>query len=129
MKSEFIRFLVAGAIGFLVDTGILYIALELGSGYFFGRALSFLAAVWMTWQINRRFTFPTGRQRSTWHEWWQYLLAMSVGGAVNYAAYGTCIVSLPQSAALPVIAVAAGSIAGMAINFLSAKLWVFKKAR
>jgi putative flippase GtrA len=52
---------------------------------------------------------------------------MTGGGAVNYAAYAAVVVLLPKSGLLPVYAVAVGSIAGMAINFLGARLWVFKK--
>lgn len=126
MKREFFRFVVAGAVGFVVDAGILYGMLALGAGYFAGRCFSFLAAVWATWQINRRYTFVAGGSKASWTEWWQYLLAMLGGGAVNYAAYAAMVVLLPKSGLLPVYAVAVGSTAGMAINFLSAKLWVFK---
>jgi len=128
VKREFIRFAVAGAIGFVVDAGILYLALALGAGYFFGRCLSFLAAVWATWRINRRFTFVVSQDRSQWKEWWQYLFAMLAGGVVNYAAYSAAILSLPKNVMLPLVAVAIGSVAGMTVNFLSAKLWIYKKS-
>jgi putative flippase GtrA len=49
------------------------------------------------------------------------------GGVVNYAVYSAVVMSVPQSAMLPLYAVSTGSIAGMAINFLTAKLWVFSK--
>ena len=127
MKREVFRFAVAGVIGFVVDAGVLYGMLALGAGYFVGRCFSFVAAVWATWQINRRFTFAVDRNKSSWKEWWQYLFAMIGGGAVNYAAYAAAVVLLPKSGLLPIYAVALGSIAGMTINFLSAKLWVFKK--
>jgi putative flippase GtrA len=100
--------------------------LALGAGYFAGRAVSFVAAVWSTWQINRRFTFVQRSDKSAWVEWWHYLFAMLGGGAVNYAAYSAAVLLLPKSALLPLIAVAIGSLAGMTVNFVSAKLWVFK---
>jgi len=126
MKREILRFAIAGAIGFLVDASVLYGMLALGAGYFAGRAVSFLAAVWSTWQFNRRFTFVSSSDKSIWAEWWQYLFAMLGGGVVNYAAYSAAIVTLPKNALLPLIAVATGSLAGMTVNFVSAKLWVFK---
>lgn len=128
MKREFIRFAVAGAIGFVVDAGILYVAIALGAGYFFGRCLSFIAAVWATWRINRRFTFAASQHRSQWKEWWQYLFAMLGGGVINYAAYSAAILAFPRSAMLPMYAVAIGSVAGMSVNFLSAKLWIYRKS-
>ena len=129
MKRELIRFAIAGVVGFAVDAGVLYLMLALGAGYFVGRGASFLAAVWVTWRINRNFTFSPRPGQSQWQEWWQYLLAMMAGGAVNYAAYSVAILLLPKSSLLPVYAVAVGSIAGMAVNFLSAKLWIFRKSR
>lgn len=126
MKREILRFAIAGVIGFLVDTSVLYGMLALGTGYFAGRAVSFLTAVWSTWQFNRRFTFASRSEKSIWAEWWQYLFAMLGGGVVNYSAYSAAIVILPKSALLPLIAVAIGSLAGMTVNFVSAKMWVFR---
>ncbi|MFM0528072.1 GtrA family protein [Paraburkholderia strydomiana] len=126
MKRELLRFAVAGLIGLLVDAGVLYGMLALGAGYFAGRAVSFVAAVWATWQINRRFTFVRGTNKSPWVEWWHYLFAMLGGGIINYAGYTAAVLLLPRHALLPLIAVGIGSLAGMTVNFVSAKLWVFK---
>ncbi|CAG9264721.1 GtrA family protein [Paraburkholderia unamae] len=126
MRTQVLRFAVAGTVGFLVDAGVLWLALRLGSGYFVGRAASFLAAVWVTWQINRRFTFATHRSGSVWHEWWRYLAAMSAGGCVNYAAYCAVVLLLPRAGFVPFLGVAAGSVAGLGVNFASARWWVFR---
>jgi putative flippase GtrA len=127
MRSQLLRFVIAGVVGFVVDAGILYLALALGMGFFFGRVVSFLCAVWTTWRINRRYTFNTLREHSVWVEWWRYLTAMSLGGLVNYAAYSGAVLSLRGYPFLPVIGVAIGSIAGLAVNFIAAKLWVFEQ--
>lgn len=125
MRQQVIRFVIAGVAGFVVDAGILYLALAVGLGYFAGRAVSFLCAVWATWQINRRYTFTSGRNESAWVEWWRYLAAMSVGGIANYGAYSAIVLALRGLPFLPIVGVAVGSLAGMAVNFVSAKLWVF----
>ena len=123
-------FAVAGTVGFLVDACILYLAHFAGLGYFAGRAVSFLCAVWATWRINRRYTFDSDRRRqSAWSEWWNYLAAMSAGGAVNYAAYSAAILCLPATGIRPLAAVAIGSVAGMVVNYATAKLWVFSSRR
>lgn len=129
MQRQLVRFLFAGGIGFLVDTAVLYLMLGLNLGYFVGRAISFLCAVWATWQLNRRFTFASSRNQSAWAEWLRYLAAMSVGGCVNYAAYSGLVSMLRPAPWLPLLAVAAGSIAGLLVNFATAKWWVFKHAR
>jgi putative flippase GtrA len=130
-RRQLANFLVAGVMGFLVDTGVLYWMLWLGLGYFAGRAVSFLCAVWTTWQINRRYTFASAssRDQSIWAEWWRYLVAMSIGGGVNYAAYCTVIALLHPSPWLPTFGVAAGSVTGLFVNFVTAKWWVFRRTK
>ena len=49
-SRQLASFLVAGALGFLVDVAVLYAALALGAGWILGRLLSFLAAASFTWQ-------------------------------------------------------------------------------
>ena len=128
MRQQIARFLVAGAVGFIVDAGVLYLGLLVGLGYFAGRALSFLCAVWTTWKINRHYTFAsTRRTSSVWTEWWRYLVAMSAGGSINYAVYSCVVIFVRATVWLPVCAIALGSVAGLAVNFVSAKWWVFKR--
>ena len=136
LRSELLRFGVAGLVGLAVDIAVLYAALYLGCGPLVGRVLSFLAAVVATYAINRRFTFGAAAAASTlspWQQWWRYLGAMAFGGAVNYGVYCLIVLLWPTSGALaslqafaPMVAVACGSLAGMTLNFLSAKLLVFK---
>jgi putative flippase GtrA len=125
MRNQFLRFAVAGGIGFLVDAGVLYVALAIGLGPYVGRVISFLCAAFTTWQINRRLTFDVQRAASLWNEWFRYLAAMSVGGACNYGTYVAALLFLPKIAIAPLAALAAGSIVGMFVNFAFAKWWVF----
>lgn len=128
LRAEMVSFAVAGVAGLVADVGVLYLALGLGAGYYGGRVLSFLAAVWVTWQINRRYTFkPDAEGGSLWAEWWRYLSAMLGGGAVNYAGYSIAVALLPPHPLLPLVAVAAGSVGGMFVNFISAKFYVFRQ--
>lgn len=126
MSRQILRFAVAGVIGFLVDAGVLYLALKLGIGPYIGRVISFLCAVFATWQINRRYTFRRAVSRSAWKEWNEYLAAMVLGGACNYGVYVAVVKLAPASAFTPLLGVAAGSIAGMVVNFTTAKIWVFR---
>jgi putative flippase GtrA len=129
IRRQFLRFTLAGAVGFVVDVGVLYAMLALGLGYYLGRAVSFLAAVFTTWQLNRRYTFVVHPGRHWFVEWMRYLLTMLAGGAVNYACYAGMVHGLPKAAYLPALAVAAGSTAGLTVNFLTARFWVFKERR
>ena len=123
-SQQLLRFAVTGVIGLVADVAVLYAALALGCDHYTGRVLSFLAAVVVTWRINRRYTFrPSGSQ---WTEWWRYLGAMSGGALLNLGAYTLVLWLLPPAAWLPALGVAIGSLSGMTLNFLSAKYFVFK---
>jgi putative flippase GtrA len=125
---QLLRFGVAGVLGLLADVAVLYLLLALGLGWYAGRLLSFLAAVWVTWQFNRRYTFNSGTPSgSLWQEWWRYLTAMLGGGAVNYAGYLVVLHLCQPRPWLPLVAVCAGSVVGMVVNFLSAKFLVFQR--
>lgn len=132
IRREALRFAAAGVAGLVADVALLYLALALGLGWYGGRALSFLGAVWVTWQINRRYTFDGARSGSRWVQWWRYLLAMAGGGLLNYAVYSAAVwllrgwPPLPQ-VLVPLLAVGAGSLAGMVLNFTSAKFFVFQR--
>lgn len=131
-RREALRFAAAGVAGLAADVLLLYLALALGLGWYFGRALSFLGAVWVTWRLNRRYTFDVAGAASSWMEWWRYLLAMAGGGLVNYAVYSAAVWLLRDWPLLPALllaplAVAAGSLAGMVLNFASAKFFVFQR--
>lgn len=131
-RREALRFAAAGVAGLAADVLLLYLALALGLGWYAGRALSFLGAVWVTWRLNRRYTFDVAGAASSWAEWWRYLLAMAGGGLLNYAVYSAAVWLLRDWAPLPALllpplAVAAGSLAGMVLNFASAKFFVFQR--
>ena len=130
-RVELARFAGAGVAGLVVDVAVLYLLQGLGVVWWLARAGSFLAAVCATWQINRRYTFqPAGA--SLWQEWWRYLTAMLGGGVLNYAVYSAVILLLPRwlplpARLLPLCAVGAGSVVGLALNFISAKFFVFSR--
>lgn len=132
--GQFGRFAVVGAIGFVVDVGVLYATTGF-AGWYGGRALSFWAAATSTWWLNRRFTFTPASastsgtpRRSLIGEYLSYLLSMVGGGIVNYLAYALTLHYLSGPVA-PAIGVAVGSVAGLTVNFLLARHVVFSAKR
>lgn len=123
--TQFFRFAIVGTLGFVADVSVLFALMQLGAGPFMGRLVSFLCAVWVTWFLNRRFTFGSGRPSGA-AEPLKYLLAMTIGGIANYLSYSLVVVLFPGQPLAPLAGVAVGSVAGMGLNFLSAKLWVFR---
>lgn len=125
VRRQLSRFVVAGGVGFIVDAGTLYAALMVGFGYYTGRLVSFCAAVVTTWLINRTWTFDARGLRPSVAEFARYFSAMALGGAVNYLTYALIVAAAPPTGWLPLAAVAAGSVAGLAVNFATARRWVF----
>jgi len=131
VSARFLRFAVVGTLGFAVDAGVLALLLASGlAGFHAGRGLSFLAAASFTWVLNRRFTFGRAGDAGTrGGQWARYVAAMTAGAALNYAVYALVLHVVGYSAAVAPLAVAAGSIAGLGLNFLSASRLVFAARR
>lgn len=127
-SHEFLRFVMVGAAGFLVDAGALTFATSvLGLGLYSGRVFSYLCAATFTWICNRRFTFARTDDAAV-VQWLRFLGANAIGGAVNYGVYAAVVAFSAVGAAYPVLGVAAGSVAGLIFNFAVSKYWVFRRA-
>lgn len=124
--TRLFRFAVGGVVGFLVDSGVLYALIALGMNPYAARVPSFLIAATSTWLVNRYWTFADRRGGHRAAEWSRYLVAMLVGGAINYTAYATLLANSATVRAWPVLGVAAGSLAGMVVNYLSSHYWIFR---
>jgi putative flippase GtrA len=124
--GRFARFALVGAAGFLVDVAALHTAFALGLGLYAGRAFSYLCAATFTWALNRRFTFAAeGPPR--FGEWLRFVLANANGGIVNYLTYAALVGWGPGWLGLPVVAVAAGSVAGLGVNYAASERFVFRR--
>ena len=126
IRRQLLLFSMAGIVGLVVDVAVLYAALSLGAGFYGGRVISFLAAAFTTWLVNRRFTFTAPEALPLWKEWLRYLYAMTFGAIVNYLAYVATLHLLPMAWWLPMLGVAVGSVCGLFVNFFLARQWVFK---
>jgi len=127
--KEIFVFGFVGTLGFLVDSGILYL-LDEHFGVYLARLVSFACAVFVTWICNRRITFGSRHSgKSLPREFAEYLAYMLLGGACNYGVYSLLVAHYATVHEHPVIGVAAGSLAGMFINFFSAKFFLFKNAK
>lgn len=120
--NQFLRFCVVGTIGFVIDAGILQ-ALVVGAHAdpYAARIASFLTAASATWLMNRRYAFAV-RYKPTHAEWIRYVGLMVLGAVMNYGAYALCIAFWVVARAQPWLGVAVGSVAGLGVNFTTARL-------
>lgn len=127
LLGELFRFGSVGVVGFLVDAGVLTAAMLLGAGPWLGRVFSYVVAASTTFGLNRAWTFRAAdRSRPITRDWSVFLLVNLVGFACNYGTYAAMVTGLPAVREFPVLGVAAGSLAGMAGNFLLSRRYVFR---
>lgn len=128
-RSQFFRFALVGVAGFAVDAAVLHIAMKYGGANpYAGRLISYLMAASFTWALNRRFTFYATRCESAPAEWARFLAGNALGGLLNYGVYASLVAGTAIVSQYPVIGVAAGSIAGLLINFILSRRFVFTGA-
>ena len=129
MLGQFLRFGVVGTIGFVVDAATLTAMMALGLGPYWGRIVSYLAAATTTFALNRAWTFRDRRGAGpVTAQWGRFLAVNLVGFAVNYGVYAASLALSPMAARSPVLGVAAGSLAGMLLNFALSRRLVFRAA-
>ena len=130
--SSFLRFALVGGAGFVVNEVALWLALHaLRLDPYSGGVVSFLVAVTFTWWGNRNLTFrahAAAGARGMFTEWLKFIVANGLGFFVNYGVYATLIALAPKPLANPFLALAIGTLAGLAFNFALSRRLVFRSA-
>ncbi len=129
--ADFLRFVVAGTVGFIVDS-LTLLALVQGAGWapLSARAVSIAVAVVSTWVINRQWTFrdaSAGKDmRGVGTEFLTYCGVQLLGAVTSFAIYSV-VVALGAKAPLELLgAVAAGAACAMLVNYFGARMFVFR---
>src|SRR5258707_429760 len=87
-RQRFLRYLMVGAVGFIVDAGLVAIEVHiLGIGPYVARGPSFIAAVTVTWTLNRTHTFKGLERYSVSKAYRRYILAQVIGALTNLGVY------------------------------------------
>jgi putative flippase GtrA len=129
IDPAFLRFGMVGAVGFLVDYGVLHAVVSLvGIGPIAARFVSFPVAVLATWLLNRAFTFRQPTVHGPVRQAMLYALVQGVGGVVNVAVYTAAIALVPVLKSALFVPLAAGSAAGLCLTFAGSKYFAFKAA-
>lgn len=124
LAMQFLRFGTVGAGGFVVDNAVVY-SLRDPAGLYAAGALAYIAAATFTWVFNRLWTFRGPHQGAAGRQWVLFLATQSVGFVVNRGVFAVLVTVSPLCATHPVIAVFAGTLAGMFLNFAAARRYVF----
>lgn len=125
LLAQFTRFGTVGTLGFLVDTLVVY-ALRQPIGLYWAGLASYLVAASCTWGCNRVWTFRGVGSGPAHRQWMRFLAANSLGFVLNRGAYFILVTVSVLCAREPVLATAAGAVAGMFVNFGLSRALVFR---
>lgn len=130
-RHAFFRFALVGGCGFLVDEAVLtlmHYGFHLGP--YAARAISLFCAANFTWWGNRNLTFAEHATRdgpaALAREWGKFMLANSIGAAINYGTYTLCVGFAPTPISNPLLATVIGVGVGLMFNFTLSKRFVFR---
>ena len=122
---QFIRFGFVGVIGFIIDTAAVY-GFRGSLGLYGAGLIAYLFAASATWLLNRIWTFRGQGTAPAHRQWAMFLATNLVGFVLNRGTYAMLVTFVPLAAAQPVIATAAGALAGMFANFSLSRRVVFR---
>ena len=125
MAEQFLRFGAVGLCGFVVDTATVY-TLRGSLGLYGAGVVAYLTAATATWLLNRIWTFRGLGSGPAHRQWMKFLLVNLIGFILNRGAYALLVTFYALAAREPVIAVAAGAVAGMFVNFGLSRRLVFR---
>jgi len=123
---QFGMFGMVGLGGLVVDTGTVY-ALRHSVGLYVAGLAAYFTAATATWFFNRLWTFRHLGRTDPWHVQWRRFLTANLGGfIINRGVYMLLVTFVDIAAREPVIAVFAGAVAGMTLNFNLSRKMVFR---
>jgi putative flippase GtrA len=127
LATQFVKFGVVGTTGFLVDYAFVYTThFVFGLGLIPAGILSFFVAGSSNWFLNRMWTFSGASKGRIHDEWLRYLATNVAGFGINRGVYVALIASSTLCNLHPVLALAAGCIAGLGVNFVMSRRMVFR---
>ncbi|MEA3289167.1 MAG: GtrA family protein [Campylobacterota bacterium] len=129
MRS-FLTFGIVGSVGFIADASILLYLVEiLNTNITPARFISFICAVFVTWILNRYFTFSDSEKKYKKHkEYFIYLTIQSIGALINFTVFFTLIALYENLEKILIVPLAIGSIAALVFNFtfIRSKLFIHR---
>ena len=128
--KHFLRFCVVGAIGFVIDGGILALLTQgLGLGPILARVFSFSVAVFGTWLLNRSWAFRDRPQTGIVREFIEYVTAQGLGLIINFGGYAALVLYAPYPFNYPLLALCIATGVSLVFNFIALNRFVFADQR
>lgn len=118
--AAFAKFLLVGGVGYLVDVGLTYLFMHLVANPYVARVPAVLAAMMVTWAINRTFTYRSAA-RASWRQLLRYMTVASAVAALNFLLYS----ALVYMGSPPVLAITFATAVQAILSFFLYKFLIF----
>ncbi len=125
VAQRFLKFAVVGTLGFVWDTATVYAASP-WIGLYAAGLVAYLVACTLNWLLNRLWTFRDHEHGGAVRQWALFVASNAGGFVLNRGTFFALVATVPLCRGYPVLAVAAGSLAGMSANFTMASRVVFR---
>jgi putative flippase GtrA len=122
---QFMMFGTVGTLGWVVDTAVVYL-LRGSMGLYGAGMVSYVLGATTTWICNRHWTFRGTGSGPAHRQWALFLVANVLGFVLNRGTYALLVTFAAICARQPILATAAGAIAGMFVNFGLSRRIVFR---
>jgi putative flippase GtrA len=128
MPQQFSRFIVVGAIGFIIDACVLSTLVHLFyCDPYWSRLPSFILAATCTWHLNYHWAFAQNKNnQAKLLNFLRYFAVQSAGITVNLVIYTSLLFLFPYFYIHPEFSLTIASIFTLAFNYLGLNDWVFK---
>lgn len=124
------RFAAIGAVGFVIDGGILTVLDSIyGINLFYARLVSFSVAVTVTWYLNRRLTFASQTPNEPGREWGRYAVVQTIGALLNMGIFFWLIIAFEPLAEWPIAPLAIAASVALVFNFYASRRIAFGHGR
>jgi putative flippase GtrA len=108
---------MVGGMGFIVDGGLLTLAMKRGLDVYVARTISFSAAVLTTYLLHRVFTFASAERRRAGPQLVRYWLIQLLGAATNFGLFLLLVRFVPAFKTVPLVPLALGAAASVVLTF------------
>lgn len=123
---RFFRFVLVGAVGFVIDGGVLQALVTFaGWGPITARLVAVPVAVFGTWLLNRHITFPESHGGPPLQSLWRYYVVSAVGATLNFILYSLMVAASPAMATRPLVPLGIASVIALIVNYLGSKHFAF----
>lgn len=124
----FYRFCAVGAVGFLADVLLAVALVATGMSPLLARGLAIPPALFVTFTLNRQWSFSHAAGGHYFRQLAAYLVTQSFGAGCNMVIFMLALSMLPEPFDAPAPSIVLASGAALVVNYLGSRFLVFRQS-